>query len=29
MKKDIHPKSQNIVVECSCGAKFEVVSTLT
>jgi large subunit ribosomal protein L31 len=28
MKKDIHPKSQKIVVECSCGAKFEVMSTL-
>ena len=28
MKKDIHPKLHNIVVECSCGAKFNVKSTL-
>jgi ribosomal protein L31 len=28
MKKDIHPKSQAIVIECSCGAKFEVESTI-
>jgi len=28
MKKDIHPKLHKIVVECSCGAKFEVESTV-
>ncbi len=28
MKKDIHPKSQKVTVECSCWAKFEVVSTI-
>jgi large subunit ribosomal protein L31 len=28
MKKNIHPKVQKIIVECSCWAKFEVESTL-
>ena len=28
MKKGIHPETHKIIVECSCGAKFEVNSTL-
>jgi large subunit ribosomal protein L31 len=28
MKKDIHPKYEEIAVTCSCGAKFETRSTL-
>ncbi len=28
MKKDIHPETQEITIECSCGAKFKVNSTL-
>jgi large subunit ribosomal protein L31 len=29
MKKDIHPKTHAITIECSCGAKFYVKSTLS
>ncbi len=28
MKKNIHPKLNKIIIECSCGAKFETLSTL-
>jgi large subunit ribosomal protein L31 len=28
MKKGIHPESRTVNVVCSCGAKFEVQSTL-
>lgn len=28
MKKDIHPKINKVIVECSCGQKFEINSTI-
>jgi large subunit ribosomal protein L31 len=28
MKKDIHPQTNKITIECSCGTKFVVNSTL-
>lgn len=28
MKKDIHPKYEKAIVECSCGEKFETRSTM-
>jgi len=28
MKKDLHPKSNAVTIECSCGEKFEVNSTI-
>jgi large subunit ribosomal protein L31 len=28
MKKDIHPESNSITIECSCGAKYDVASTV-
>jgi len=27
MKKDIHPKLYKAVIYCSCGAKYETIST--
>ena len=28
MKKDLHPKANSILIECSCGAKFPSKSTI-
>jgi len=28
MKKDIHPETKALIIECSCGEKFAVKSTI-